>query len=169
MRCLILKKVYSYSEKYIGLKGHDVTKYLGIPYAYPPIGKLRFKAPQALRSSIVKESIFCDKYPSNPFQNGLKNISEDCLQLNIWKPNIVKKKIPVMVWIYGGSFETGGIGKHGAGFGLTFNGESLSKDTQCLIVTVNYRVNVFGFLDFTSMSDQFESNIGLKDIVYAWC
>lgn len=160
-----MKEAYSKNKKFLGFVENKVEKYLGIPYAKSPVGDLRFKAPQLSSSNQTNKNTLCDEYPSNPYQKDLENISEDCLQLNIWKPETNEDNLPVMVWIYGGSYETGGIGKDGAGFGLTFDGETLAKDTGCIIVSVNYRINVFGFLDLSELSNKFESNLGLKDIV----
>lgn len=162
-----MKEVYSNTKKFMGFKDKNVEIYLGIPYASSPIKNLRFKAPKKLDSSFFKYTLNCKEYPSNPIQTGLSNVSEDCLKLNIWKPVSKKNRLPIMVWIYGGSFETGGIGEKGAGFGLSFDGKSLAIDTQCIIITINYRLNVLGFLDFSSLDNRFDSNIGLKDIMCA--
>lgn len=159
------KTIYSKNKKFQGIEEKSVQKYLGIPYAKAPMGELRFKAPQKITDN--NKTIRSVSYPANPIQKGLDDTSEDCLYLNIWRPSKSEGKLPVMAWIYGGSFETGGIGEKGAGFGLTFDGQALAEDTNCIIVTINYRINVFGFLDFSNLSDKFEQNIGLKDIVCA--
>lgn len=161
-----MKIVYSKNKLFQGLGKDCFERYLGIPYAKPPVGDLRFKAPQKI-ADYSNRPLLCIEYPANPIQQANIEVDEDCLYLNIWKPTKVKGPLPVMVWIYGGSFETGGIGKKGAGFGLTFDGAKLAEDTGCLIVTVNYRVNVFGFLDFSHLSSKFDRNNGLKDIVCA--
>ncbi|MGX6966736.1 carboxylesterase family protein [Vagococcus teuberi] len=126
------------------------------------MGRLRFKSPERVD---LHNSGTVIAYPANPIQKGKLEKSEICLFLNIWKPSEIEDGIPIIVWIYGGSFESGGIGKKGIGIGLTYDAQKLCEDTQCIIITINYRLNVFGFLDFTSFSDKFDSNIGIKDIV----
>lgn len=160
------RKVYSKNKVFQGIGNHEVESYLGIRYAKPPIGELRFKAPRKI-DPCSKTPIVVDDYPTNPIQKGHLETSEDFLFLNVWKPSKIKEPLPVMVWVYGGSFETGGIGKKGSGIGLTYDGQELCKDTGCIIITLNYRLNVFGFLDFSSFSDKFDSNIGIKDVVCA--
>lgn len=160
----IMQKVLSNNKKYQGSHHKKVDRYLGIRYAHAPIGRLRFKFPERVDLH-DSGTVIADTYPANPIQKGKLEKSEDCLFLNIWKPSEIKDDIPIIVWIYGGSFESGGIGKKGTGIGLTYDAQKLCEDTQCIIITINYRLNVFGFLDFTSFSDKFDSNIGIKDIV----
>jgi len=159
-------KVYSNNKLFQGVGNQEVENYLGIRYAEPPIGKLRFKAPQKV-AVCSKTPIVVDNYPPNPIQKGNIEVSEDCLFLNIWKPCKIREPLPILVWIYGGSFETGGIGKKGSGIGLTYDAQELCKDTECIVITINYRLNVFGFLDFSSFSHEFDSNIGIKDVICA--
>ncbi|EGO2704979.1 MULTISPECIES: carboxylesterase/lipase family protein [Enterococcus] len=161
-----MENILSNTGQYSGKRHKNVQSFLGIPYAEPPIGKLRFKDPQKKNSSSIIP-LRAEEYPPNPIQKGNIQINEDCLYLNIWKPAEINNNVPVMVWIYGGSFETGGIGEKGAGLGLTYDGTQLAKDTGCIIVTVNYRLNVFGFLDFSEFSDKFDSNLGIKDVICA--
>lgn len=161
-----MKNVLSATGKYQGQQKNGTDRFLGIPYAQKPVGKLRFKAPKKITEEI-NAPFLAMNYPANPLQKGKIETSEDCLYLNIWRPAKFNDQTPVLVWIYGGSFETGGIGKKGSGVGLTYDGVQLAKDTGCIIVTVNYRLNVFGFLDLSSFSSKFESNIGVKDVICA--
>jgi para-nitrobenzyl esterase len=146
-------------------KGQEV--FLGVPYAQPPLGELAFRSPQPLKPwEEVKD---CCHYPKSPIQGHYKKscYSEDCLYLNIWVPQgSQNKKKPVIVWIFGGSYAEGGIGK-GAFFGMKYDSSDLARYSDCVVVTLNYRLNVFGFLDLSSFSDRFESNLGIKDVIQA--
>ena len=84
----------------------DMTVYKGIPFAAPPVGDFRWKAPQPVVAwSGVRE---CKEFGPNPMQGNGEGCSEDCLYLNVWTPaQSAKAKLPVMVWIYGGGFAGG--------------------------------------------------------------
>ncbi len=143
----------------------NVTYYLGIPFAKPPVGELRFKAPVP-----IDDGKPLDRLPPNPVQDTWLDLemSEDCLYLNIFAPKDQPKDkpLPVVVWVYGGSYATGGIGEKAA-MGFTYDMGDYAVDTNSLVVAVNYRVNALGFADFTAFGSEFESNLGLKDIVAA--
>jgi para-nitrobenzyl esterase len=123
----------------------------GIPYATPPLGELRWRPPQPPRSweGIHKAEAFgpeCMQSPNamgGPFRDLRQKrepISEDCLYLNIWTPaSSPEKRLPVMVWIYGGGF------KGGSSSLPYYDGEALAKK-GVVVVSFNYRVGVFGFL-----------------------
>ena len=135
------------------------TVYKGIPYAKPPVGERRFKAPE---KPDPWEGIYhADKFADIPIQelpkpdmpvtgrfykefysnkDFIPEMSEDCLYLNIWTPNDAEeKKLPVAFWIHGGGF--------GGGYSseLEFDGEAFCKK-DVILVTVEYRCNIFGFL-----------------------
>ncbi|KAJ5537231.1 Carboxylesterase type B [Penicillium frequentans] len=144
----------------------DVSEYLGIPYASPPMGQLRFAAPASLQS---KETLIADTYndtlpwypastPQAPriisaFLQQPGRQSEDCLYLNIWtKPGSSKPK-PVLLWIHGGRFViTGAESSY-------YDGQALASKHEVLLVTINYRLNIFGF----SGAPGLPQNVGLLD------
>ncbi|CAG2108142.1 unnamed protein product, partial [Medioppia subpectinata] len=119
----------------------NVDQFLGIPYADPPVGKLRFAKPKPI-SKPFPDIIDATK-PKNsciqPMQMSPDSpLSEDCLVLNIWTTNTEELK-PVMFWIYGGALNVGSI------FQEWYNGSALAtKDV--VVVSVNYRLGPFGFL-----------------------
>ena len=143
-----------------GERQGDLTVYKGIPFAAPPVGDLRWRAPQpVLPWEGVKPTT---AYGPDPFQgDGTGHVSEDCLYLNIWTPaKSPDVKVPVLVWIYGGGFSFGGNANP------THNGEFLARK-GVVLVTVNYRVGPLGFLahpDLCAESPHHVSgNYGLLD------
>jgi len=148
-----------------------VRTFKGIPYAAPPVGPLRWKAPQPpapwtgvrkavdygprpMQGRIYSDMIFHDAGPS-----------EDCLYLNLWMPEQgPHKKLPVMVWIYGGGFAAGGTSEPRQ------DGGNLSKK-GVLVVSMNYRLGVFGFFAHPELTRESghnaSGNYGLLDQVAA--
>ena len=133
-----------------GFKEGNINVFKGIPFAAPPVGELRWKAPQPIKPwSGVKD---CIQFAASPMQFDpvpfmcwseeflipKKPIDEDCLYLNVWAKNTATKK-PVLVYIYGGGFVSGG-----AGCAIYDGKEMAEKDV--VFVSINYRVGVFGFL-----------------------
>jgi para-nitrobenzyl esterase len=161
-----------------GIRGKTgILSFKGIPFAAPPIGDLRWKAPQAMRpwTGIKKCEVFGPS-PMQPkpvpvsmwseeFLIPKEPISEDCLYLNVWTgANSSKAKRPVLVWIYGGSFTLGGSGVP------VYDGEAMARK-GIIFVSFNYRVGIFGFLchpDLTKESPQKVSgNYALLDQIAA--
>jgi para-nitrobenzyl esterase len=154
-----------------GVAGRDqaITVYKGVPYAAPPVGRLRWRAPERplAWSGVRRASAFgpaCPQ-PGGDMAKGLAQ-SEDCLSLNIWtgaKPGRAEKR-PVYVWIYGGGF----IG--GTGANPEFDGETLARK-GVVVVTFNYRVGVLGFLATPELSAESghgaSGNYGLLDDIAA--
>src|ERR1035437_7522516 len=158
-----------------GTPGSDpsVTVYQGIPYAAPPVGNLRWKAPQPVVGwkGVRAADKFGDVCMQNPLKEGsfyqvefyekTEPMSEDCLYLNLWTAAASSaEKRPVMVWIHGGGFV------EGSGSLPSFNGEALAKK-GVVIVTINYRLGVFGFLAHPELSKESghnaSGNYGLMD------
>jgi para-nitrobenzyl esterase len=160
-----------------GKKSGDVNIFLGIPYAAPPVGNLRWRAPQPpVNWQGVKD---CTKFSASPMQWTPKPfmmwteefiappepLSEDCLYLNIWTKSIKPEaKLPVFVWIYGGGFSSGSSAC------AVYDGEEYAK-RSVVFVSINYRVGVFGFLahpDLTKESENKSSgNYGILDQIEA--
>lgn len=128
-----------------GPRTPQVRAFLGIPYAAPPIGPLRWKEPMpatkwsGVRAAKVfglhcmQPTLYADMIFRDPGQ------SEDCLTLNVWTPATSKgAKLPVMVWIYGGGFQTGGTSE------ARQDGANLAT-RGVVVVSMNYRLGIFGF------------------------
>jgi para-nitrobenzyl esterase len=124
-----------------GTLAQDHREFLGIPYAAPPTGELRWKAPvpHAAWTAVLDATRFgptCAQPASAP---GLAEFSsEDCLYLNIYTPNPPRRHLPVMVWIHGGTFIVGS--------GQETDGSVLAVKGKVVVVTINYRLGPFGFL-----------------------
>ncbi len=151
-----------------------VISYKGIPYAAPPVGELRWRAPQPAKrwSGVLKADHFgssCIQAPNTPFGPYTSEflyiapVSEDCLYLNVWAPRAARKA-PVLVFIHGGAFNSG------SGDVPVYDGEPLAR-TGLIVVTINYRVGVLGFLahpELTAESAHHSSgNYGLLDQIAA--
>ncbi|WP_231756873.1 carboxylesterase/lipase family protein [Microbulbifer elongatus] len=146
----------------------SVKQFLGIPYARPPVDELRWRAPQPLSPwhDVLEATRYGMPAPQNPSSlfeirgpNGEQPESEDCLYLNIYAPlSPQQEKLPVMVWIHGGSFYLG------SGSQALYDGKYLAASGRALVVTLNYRLGVFGFLRLCDISDlPATGNEGLMD------
>jgi para-nitrobenzyl esterase len=140
-----------------------ITIYKGIPFAAPPVGNLRWQAPQpVIKWDGVKQT---NKFAPGPVQGGNppSGKSEDCLYLNVWTPaKSQKDKIPVLVWIYGGGFNAGATSE------TTYSGEKLAKK-GVILVSIAYRVGQLGFLAHPELSaessNHVSGNYGLLDMI----
>ena len=136
---------------FVGNEENGVASWLGIPYAKPPVGERRFKAPEYVdESDRVFEAKYYGKgaYGSEGYPDGIQKVtSEDCLYLNIWVNNDDKtEKKPVMVWIHGGAYVVG------SGSQISYSGANLvQKQSDIIMVNINYRLNMYGFMDFSSV------------------
>ncbi len=143
----------------------SLTIFRGIPFAAPPVGDLRWKAPQPVEKwDSVRPAT---EFAPAPMQGGNppSGKSEDCLYLNVWTPaKSAKEKIPVMVYIYGGGFSGGYTSDP------WISGEKLAKK-GVVLVSVAYRVNQFGFLAHAGLSaenpNHVSGNYGLLDQIAA--
>ncbi|XP_069312841.1 liver carboxylesterase 1-like isoform X3 [Eulemur rufifrons] len=162
--------------KYVRLEGfaQPVAVFLGVPFAKPPLGSLRFAPPQPAEPwrSVKNTSSYppmCPQDPvagqllSNLLSNRKENItlkfSEDCLYLNIYTPADLTKKsrLPVMVWIFGGGLVVGGAS--------TYDGLALSAQENVVVVMIQYRVGIWGF--FSTGDEHSRGNWGHLDQVAA--
>jgi para-nitrobenzyl esterase len=128
-----------------------VTSFKGIPYATPPVGNLRWRAPRPLKpwKGVLKAGHFgasCIQGPNSEFLPWTKEfmyvtpVSEDCLFLNVWTPQpTASAGLPVLVFIHGGAFTSG------SGDVPVYDGEALAR-TGMVLVTINYRLGILGFL-----------------------
>jgi para-nitrobenzyl esterase len=145
----------------------EVRAFKGIPYAAPPVGDLRWKEPQPAApwkgvrtaTDFGSHCVQTGGYPDMVFHD--PGASEDCLTLNVWSPvNAKPGKLPVMVWIYGGGYTTGGTSE------ARQNGEFLAR-RGVVVVSMNYRLGIFGFFahpELTAESPHHASgNYGLMD------
>ena len=148
-----------------------VRAYLGIPFAAPPLGDLRWKPPQPVTpwQGVRAATSFgpqCLQPGGSPksvyfeYSGGDLPMSEDCLSLNVWTPAGPAKDLPVMVWIYGGGFQVGGTARP------IFNGSGLAE-RGVIVVSMNYRVGALGFLAHPELSAESakhaSGNYGLLD------
>jgi para-nitrobenzyl esterase len=145
--------------------GADVAAYLGIPYAAPPVGALRWKPPQkaAAWSGVRPCTAFGDDPPQGPRNEGRgPKYSEDCLTLNVWTPGGTGR--PVLVWFYGGGFAVGS-----ASYPM-YEGAALARK-GLVVVTLNYRLGIFGFMAHPALSQEsphhVSGNYGFLDQVAA--
>lgn len=148
-----------------------VREFKGIPFAQPPVGPLRWKAPQPLAAwtGVRKAQSFgaaCIQPRPNAvhiYANPPAKISEDCLTLNIWAPERAKDA-PVIVWIHGGALTTG-YGHEGM-----YDGAKLAA-RGAIVVSINYRIGVLGYLAHPALSaespDGVSGNYGLLDQIAA--
>uniref|UniRef100_A0A4W6E800 Carboxylic ester hydrolase n=2 Tax=Lates calcarifer TaxID=8187 RepID=A0A4W6E800_LATCA len=157
--------------KTVSVLDGEVRAFLGIPFGKPPVGELRFRAPEPAEAwEGVKDAT---EFGNSCYQMkdviypGFKGavmwdpntlVSEDCLYLNVWTPTVDKTNppLPVMVWIYGGGF-TGGT----ASLDL-YDGRFLTQTENVIVVSMNYRIGAFGFLSLPD-NKNVPGNAGLKD------
>ncbi|WMJ86565.1 carboxylesterase/lipase family protein [Anaerocolumna sp. MB42-C2] len=160
-----------------GLPAADprITGFKGIPFAAPPTGENRFRAPQPAKSwegilkafefapismqatpGINKEDIYTREWAVDPDIP----MNEDCLYLNVWTPALkADEKLPVFVWYFGGGLQVGNTAE------MEFDGERIAR-RGIVVVTINYRLNVFGFLchpEITAETPEAPGNFGHLD------
>ncbi|CEF61349.1 Acetylcholinesterase [Strongyloides ratti] len=148
----------------------DVTEFLGVPYALPPVKQLRFKKPEQLTRNYYGKKFIATKKAKaclQPIQkfgfNGLddwypkkEDMSEDCLQLNIWVPK--NSNGAVIVFLFGGQYT------YGSPSLKFYDGSILAKQTGSIVVNVGYRLGVFGFAYFKGEKKKgIPGNLGLLD------
>jgi para-nitrobenzyl esterase len=137
-----------------------VRAFLGIPYAAPPVGELRWKPPAAAAkwSGVRKAVDFGARCMQGPIYSDMvfrdPGPSEDCLNLNVWIPaQAATQKLPVMVWIYGGGFQAGSTSEPRQ------DGQFLAQ-RGVVVVSVNYRLGVFGFFALPELAAESGRDFG---------
>ncbi|BFF89525.1 esterase B1 [Drosophila madeirensis] len=135
----------------------------GIPYAKPPLGELRFRAPEPAEP--WKGVLNCTTYRSKPMQRnmvmGIIEGSEDCLHLNVYAKTLESEQpLPVIVWIYGGGFQKGEASRD-------FYSPDYFMKQNVVFVCINYRLGALGFLSLKDPLLDVPGNAGLKDQVMA--
>ena len=166
-----LRPVQIDSGKVLGVLTADqkIVAYKGIPYAAPPVGDLRWRPPQPVGR--WKHILYARDFGYHCIQSGGyadmvfhdPGPSEDCLTLNVWAPVAAGKHpapLPVMVWIYGGGFTTGGTSENRQ------DGEFLAH-RGVVVVSMNYRLGIFGFMALQELTEESANhasgNYGLMD------
>ena len=125
-----------------------VQAFLGIPFAAPPVGDLRWKAPMPVIPWSGTKVM--DRKGPDCMQGGGNNLmSEDCLYLNVWtKAESSSEKRPVLVWIHGGGWR----------FKATYDGDAFAEN-GAILVSVNYRMNAFGWMAHPALSRESENGV----------
>jgi para-nitrobenzyl esterase len=155
-----------------GRRAGGVERYLGIPFAKPPIGARRFRAPEPAEPwrGVREATEFGGSAPQNELEVGVLpgmqvgRQSEDCLFVNVYTPGAGAVRRPVLVWIHGGAFTIG------SGSQAIYRGDALARRGDAVVVTVNYRLGALGFLDLEArFGGEFAgaANVGLLDQIAA--
>jgi len=151
-----------------GIDDGQVKTWKGIRYAAPPVGRLRWRAPQSPQpwTDIIEATAFgpVSPQPHSPIPMGLgTRADEDCLFLNVWAPSGASDTDtkPVMVWVHGGAYI------FGSGSQPLYDGTALAGGSDVVVVTINYRLGALGFADFSSFGGGFDSNLALRDVLAA--
>ena len=157
----------------LGRSEDGVTSFKGVPFAKPPVGELRWRAPQAPEASTEEIECYDFGYTALQYEWPTEQASyfpksEDCLTLNIWKNNGVansKDPKPVMVFFHGGAFCWGGTTDP------LYNGQNFAKaHDDVILVTCNYRLGLMAWADFSQIEggqDYTDLNLGLRDQIAA--
>lgn len=161
-------EVSTTSGRVAGTVSGSVASWLGVPYAAPPVGPLRFRAPEPAPAwDGVRSAERPGGASLQPSARGSSTrrlgsaLGEDCLYVNVSAPVAARadgRLRPVLVWIHGGAYTSGS--------GSLYDGRPLSDQGDVVVVTVNYRLGVLGFVDLAAALDvDIPSNLGLRDQV----
>jgi carboxylesterase type B len=146
-----------------GFAVDGIDKFLGIPYAAPPVGQVRWRAPQppAPWSGVRSATTLPPACPQLANSNGPRSENEDCLYLSVYRPHGVHRgqRLPVLFWIHGGGLTTGSGNQH--------DGTLMATTNHIIVVSINYRLGIFGFLALPSLRaeapDHASGDYGLLD------
>ena len=145
-----------------GTNEDGIFRFLGVPYAE---AKERFVPAEDITpwEGVLSADSYGPITPQGAMlgqQGDQTGTDNNCQNLNIWTPGLDDKARPVMVWLHGGGFSSGSA--NGSGY----DGEALARSNDVVVVGVNHRLNVFGFLDLSAYSDKYsQPNVGLTDII----
>src|SRR5262245_20092542 len=153
-------------------------KFLGIPYAAPPVGPLRWRPPGPVTpwQTTLQATAFAGSCAQLASIQGPASENEDCLYLNVWTPDPAPSKpLPVMVWFHGGGNQQGAAGDPIPFPGVTghfYDAHVLAQERDVVVVTINYRLNVFGFFAHAALASEdsaypYAGNQGLLDQRFA--
>jgi len=169
------------TELLVGKRIDDVAVFLGVPFAEPPVGDLRWRGPQPLTTKVAQRDatefaaacmqtmriLTWYRYMAETFGGSADyyedlEVSEDCLYLNVWTPTLDEDaRLPVMVWVHGGGNNSGWS------YEKPYDGQLLAP-RGAVVVSVAYRHGVFGFLSHPDLADaDTVANFGLWDLVAA--
>ncbi len=168
-------RVETRSGTLLGESDADVSVWRGVPFAAPPVGRLRWRAPQPVAPwAGVRDATRFGPVAPQPGPRSAGGVpasfprDEDCLTLNVWSPTAPSQLTgvglrPVVVWFHGGAQ------MQGAGSMADYSGRALAATGDIVVVTVNYRLGALGQLDLSSLGRRtgFDSNLGLRDQVAA--
>ncbi|KZL82515.1 carboxylesterase family protein [Colletotrichum incanum] len=156
---------------FMGVRNEQYAQdfFLGIPYAQPPIGSLRYAPPQPLNESFeeprsaTEYGWMCIGYGSDTANLG-SPVSEDCLTINIVRPAGTKPgdDLPVGLWVHGGSYVNGGSRDPRYNLSYIVN-QSVKENKPIIAASINYRLSYWGFLFSHELKDSKAGNIGFKD------
>jgi para-nitrobenzyl esterase len=159
-----------------GYRERGLNVFKGLRYAAPPLGTLRFKPPQrpapwtevadavalgapAIQVGVAPGEVTGGRSNGDPPAPGQPGTDEDCLYINVWTQGLAGKR-PVMVWLHGGGFA------NGSGGAAMYDGGNLARRGDVVTVTVNHRLNVFGYLHLGELGgDPSSGQAGMLDIV----
>jgi len=157
-----------------GTVNGNTRQFLGIPFAAPPLGALRWRppAPAIPWTGVLQATAFGPACAQLESVQGPASANEDCLYLNVWTPEPAPRKpLPVMVWFHGGGNSQGSAGDpvpFPGVAGLFYDAHVLAAERNVVVVTINYRVNVFGFFAHPGLAGEdpdypYAGNQGLLD------
>ncbi len=152
-----------------GNSTEGLQTYLGLPFTAPPVGELRWKAPEPALP--WTGTLDATQHPNRCYQNPYDEVlgfgevhgeeSEDCLYLNIYTPAADSGKRPVLCWIHGGAYFQGAASD--------YDGSLVARDQEVVVVCINYRLGVFGFCNMSALGPDYvgSTNRGFEDQIAA--
>jgi para-nitrobenzyl esterase len=156
------------AQTYAGVAKSGITDFLGIRFAAPPVGNLRFAppAPPPAVAGTIGAAAFGSPCPQNASPFGSASTNEDCLFLNVYVPGSgvsARNNLPVMVFFYGGAFVDGE--------GSIYDPSNMAIQGNVIVVTVNYRLGILGYMASSALSaqsaNQVSGNYGFEDQLFA--